>query len=401
MTHRERVLASLKHQEFDRIPIDLGGMDSTGIHGIAYNKLKQYLDIKQGKTRIIDPYQQVVLVEVEVLEVVGADVVSVPFQPKKWKPGTLSDGSSCEIPQNWNPVKLPDGSQVVYGTDNRVVARMPVGGFYFEPGEPPLARAETVADVEKNLDYIWNFDLPDFCDMSFEEIGTYARQLCEKTDYCLMGNFAIHVFAAGQLLRGFEQFMIDLVLNPAIAECIMDNLVNAYIERFNRYYPAIGKYTDIINVNDDLGAQNGPQISPDLYRKLVKPYQKKIYQHIKKVSGQYLFLHTDGSVYELLPDLIEIGVDILNPVQFTCRNMELGRLKKEFGKDLTFWGGGCDTQKVLPYATPAQVKKHVKECLDILVPGGGFVFNQVHNIQPDVPPANIMAMYEAVHEWKG
>jgi uroporphyrinogen decarboxylase len=132
----------------------------------------------------------------------------------------------------------------------------------------------------------------------------------------------------------------------------------------------------------------------------VKPYQKKIYRYIKEVSGKYLFLHTDGSVYELIPDFIEMGVDILNPVQFTCRNMELTRLKKEFGKELTFWGGGCDTQKILPYATPREVKEHVQECLSILAPGGGFVFNQLHNIQPDVPPENILAMYEAAQACK-
>lgn len=186
------------------------------------------------------------------------------------------------------------------------------------------------------------------------------------------------------------------MINKNLAECIMDNLSNTYIERFNRYFPAIGRHVDIINVNDDLGMQDSTMVSPGIYREMVKPYQAKIYRHIKKLSGKYLFLHSDGSIYDIIPDLIEIGVDILNPVQFSCRNMELPRLKKEFGKDLTFWGGGCDTQKVLPFATPEEVKKHVRECVSILKPGGGFVFNQLHNIQSDVPPENIMAMYEAV-----
>ncbi|MCK4244083.1 MAG: hypothetical protein KAX20_00490 [Candidatus Omnitrophica bacterium] len=193
--------------------------------------------------------------------------------------------------------------------------------------------------------------------------------------------------------------MVDLISNQKIARCIMENLVNTFIERFNRYNAAIGKYIQIINVNDDLGMQDGPQISPASYRKMVKPYQKRLYQHIKKNSNLYLFLHTDGSVYEFIPDFIEMGVDILNPVQFTAKDMGLEKLKKEFGRDISFWGGGCDTQNALPSATPQEVKKHVRECISILAPGGGFVFNQIHNIQADVPPENIMAMYEAVKEY--
>ncbi len=398
MLHRERVLTSLKHREPDRVPVDLGAMDSTGITGIAYNRLKRYLGINSGSTRIFDPYQQVVIVEPEVLEAVGADVMAVPFMPKEWKTWELPDGSPCEIPEKWSPVGLPDGSQIVYGKDGSVSARMPRGGFYFEPGEPPLAKAESVADIERNIECIKNFDLPSYWDEPFEETGKRAQELQNNTGYALMGNFAVHIFAAGQMLRGFEGFLVDLMINKDMAECIMENLVDAYIERFDRYFPTIGRFVDIINVNDDLGMQDGPMISPKVYREMVKPYQKKIYQHIKKVSGRYLFLHTDGSVYDFIPDFIEMGVDILNPVQFSCRDMELDRLKGEFGKDLTFWGGGCDTQKVLPSATPQEIRNHVKECVNTLKPGGGFIFNQVHNIQPDVPPENIMAMYQAVRE---
>lgn len=179
----------------------------------------------------------------------------------------------------------------------------------------------------------------------------------------------------------------------------MENLTNIFIKRFDKYNQAVGEYVQIVNVNDDLGMQDGPQISPELYRRIVKPYQNRLYQYIKKISKVYLFLHTDGSVYDFIPDFIEIGVDILNPVQFNCKNMELKRLKREFGKNIVFWGGGCDTQKILPYGSPDEVKKHVKECMGELAPGGGFVFNQLHNIQADVPPENVMAMYEAVKEW--
>jgi uroporphyrinogen decarboxylase len=399
MNRRERVLTALKHREPDRIPIDLGGMDSTGITAIAYNKLKKHLGISNGKTQIYDPFQQVVKVELEVLEKIGADVLPLILEPRKWKPSTLPDGSACEIPEKWNPEAQKDGSTAVRDENGTITARMPKDGFYFEPVNPPLAGANTVKDIEKNMKYIESFDSPSYCDEGFEDLGKRAKHICENTDYAVMGNFAVHIFAAGQLLRGFEQFMMDLVINPEIAECIMENLARTFIERFDRYNRAAGGYTQIISVNDDLGQQESLQISPELYRRMVKPYHKMLYRHIKDSSKAFLFLHSDGSVYDIIGDLIETGVDILNPVQFNCRNMDLKKLKKEFGRDIVFWGGSCDTQKVLPSATPAEVKKHAKECVSILAPGGGFVFNQLHNIQPDVPPENIMAMYEAVREF--
>jgi len=399
MNHRERVLVALEHKEPDRIPIDLGGMDSTGIVGISYNNLKKYLGIKGGKTQIFDPYQQVVKVEEEVLKRIGADVLPVLFEPKKWKSSKLPDGSPCEIPEKWNPITQEDGSQVVLDEKGIARAKMPKDGYYFDPINPPLQKANSVKEIENNLKYIEIFDWPFYWDEDYQDLERKAKHLYENTDYALIGNFAAHIFAAGQLLRGFEQFMVDLISNQKIAQCIMENLVNTFIKRFDKYNQAIGKYIQIISVNDDLGMQDGPQISPALYRKMVKPYQRRLYQYIKRNSNLYLFLHTDGSVYEFIPDFIEMGIDILNPVQFTCKNMELKKLKREFGKDIVFWGGGCDTQNVLPFFTPKKVKEHVKKCISILAPGGGFVFTQIHNILADIPPENIMAMYEAVREW--
>jgi len=396
MTSRERVMAALCHRESDRVPVDLGGMDSTGITAIAYNRLKKYLGISGGCTRIYDPYQQVATVERVVLESIGADVLPLIAEPHVWKPAILPDVSSCEIPERWNPVQTDDGAQLVRNAEGTPIARRPARGYYFEPTNPPLRDAKTVRDVERNEEVFESFDWPFFADDTFEDLARKARHLYETTGYALMGNFAVHVFAAGQLLRGMEQFMMDLVAEESLARCIMDHLVDAFIRRFDRYHKAVGRYIQIVNVNDDLGMQDGLQISPGLYRRVVKPYHERLYRHIKEHSEFFLFLHTDGSVYDIIPDLIEIGVDILNPVQFTCRNMELDKLKREFGKDITFWGGGCDTQRVLPYGKPEQVKKHVSECIRKLAPGGGFVFCQIHNIQPDVPPENIMAMYEAV-----
>ena len=398
MNPRERVLTALKHKEPDRIPIDLGGMDSTGITGIAYNKLKACLGIKGGKTQIFDPYQQVTKVEREVLKKIGGDVVSIIIEPKKWKRAQLPDGSPCEIPEKWNPIMLKDGSQVVLDKRGVARAKMPAGGYYFEPINPPFSNVKSIRDIERNLEYIERFDWPFYCDEDFSDLKKKAQYLYENTDYALTGNFCAHIYAGGQLLRGFELFMMDLVSNQKIACCIMENLTNVFLGRFDKYNKAVGKFVQIVNVNDDLGTQDGPQLSPDLYRRIIRPYQEKLYQYIKTNSDVYLLLHTDGSVYDFIPDFIEMGVDILNPVQFTAKNMDIRKLKSEFGHYLTFWGGGCDTQRVLPYGSPNEVKEEVRKRITELAPSGGFIFSQVHNILPDVPPQNIIAVYEAVRE---
>ena len=400
MTRRERVCQALRHREADRLPLDLGGMDSTGITGMAYNRLKAYLGLEGGETRIYDPYQQAAEVEPEVLELIGADVRPIFAGPREWQAGRLPDGSPCLLPRLWNPVTLADGSEVVRDRQDVIRAHRPASGFYFEPVNPPLADVSSVAELEAHLGLLAGFDAPAYWDESYEEMGQRARRLFEETDYALMGNFAVHLFAAGQLLRGYEQFLMDLMVGKPLAHCLLEHLTQTFLERFDRFHQAVGDCVQIINVNDDLGMETSLLLSPATYREMIKPYHARLYQHIKKTSGAYLFLHTDGSVYEVIPDLIEVGVDILNPVQFTCKHMELSRLKREFGRDLVFWGGGADTQRVLPFGRPEQVQAHVRECLSVLAPGGGFVFNQVHNLQPDVPPENIMAMYAAVHEWQ-
>jgi uroporphyrinogen decarboxylase len=397
--HRGRVLCSLAHREPDRVPVDLGGMDSTGIHAIAYKNLKKYLGISSGRIRVFDPYQMVATVEREILDQIGADVLPVPFDAREYETGTLPDGTEAEFPAKWKPVRLADGSEIVLESTGKVIARRLEAGLYFEPVSYPLAETESIAEIESHREVFESFDWPFFCDQTLEEIGTQARQLCEGTDFLLMGNFAVHIFSGGQLLRGFEKFLIDLVTNPSIAHCILDNLTNVFIQRFSRYAETVGPYVQVINVNDDMGTQTRTMISPQLYRKIIKPYQARLYSYIKQKWPGYLFLHSDGAIAPLIPDLIEIGVDILNPVQLHAHGMDPMELKRQFGDVLSFWGGGCDTQKVLPFGNSLDVRDEVRKRLDQLAPGGGFVFNQVHNIQPDVPPENIIAMYETVAEF--
>jgi uroporphyrinogen decarboxylase len=390
------MLKALVHEEPDRVPIDLGGMRSTAITGLAYNQLKSYWGMSGGHTRIYDLGQQLARVEPQVLERIGADVMPVSHiisSLRKWKPSRLPDGSPCEVPDDFNPEKLDDGSLVVRDETGRIVSRMPPNGYYFDGEYHPLADATSIADLK---------DYPFYTPMSKEELDTLeddVKTAYETTSYALMLGSAGSVYEAAQGLRGWDVFLMDLAGDPQFAGYLMDRLVDASIQRLEQILPRVKELVQVVQVGDDLGHQNGPQISPELYRKMVKPRHKRLYQFIKKNSDAHLFLHTCGSVYQLIPDLIEVGVDILNPVQVAARDMDTARLKKQFGDEMAFWGGGCDTQNVLPFGTPQQVRDEVKRRIDDLAPGGGFVFNQVHNIQVGVPPENIEAMFDAALEF--
>ena len=400
LTSRERILHALDHREPDRVPLDLGGMDSTGITAKAYVELKGYLGITAGIPQVYDPYQQVVRVEEAVLERVRADVMPVPLEPQEWRTDTLPDGKSIvAYPAKWRTALQPDGSELALDLAGKPIAWRSAAGWYFEPTQPILAGAETIADVEAKRAEIEGFDWPFFADESWEQLKAKAKALHDGTSYALMGNFCAHFFAAGQSLRGFEAFMIDLLTNPALTDAIMNVLLEGYSKRFERYARAVGPYVQIININDDLGTQDAPQISPRVYRQRIKPFHAALCHFMKERCSAAIFLHSDGAIEPLIPDLIDAGIDILNPIQVTAKGMDPAELKQKYGRDLVFWGGGVDTQHVLPFGSPDDVRKEVRARLEQLMPGGGFVFNTVHNIQPEVPPENIMAMYETVWEY--
>lgn len=398
MTGRERIESALAHRESDRIPVDLGASESSGIHGIAYNRLKRHLGIKGGRTQIYDLTQMIAKVEPEVLQAVGADAIPLLIEPHQWKNWRLPDGSPCEIPAGANIRTDASGNRELVADDGTVVAVCPTGSYYFDTCYHALANASSPVDIEKGLEHLRRFDWPSFCDESYADLNRKARYLHEQTDRAIVGNLWVHVFAAGQILRGFENFMVDLLADKPLAHALMGRLVDCYEERVRKYVEAVGRYCTIIQVNDDLGTQNGLQLAPETYREMVKPYHARLWGLIKKLSGKPLLLHSCGSIYELIPDLIEIGVDAINPVQVQAANMDSKRLKKEFGKDLVFWGGGCDTQNVLGRVSSVAVKEEVRRRCADLAPGGGFIFCQVHNIQPNVPPENILAMYAALEK---
>jgi len=265
---------------------------------------------------------------------------------------------------------------------------MPQGVLYFEGVYHPLAEAETLADIDR---YVW----PIISDERLEYLNIRAKWLHDNTDYAIMAAFGGNILERGQSLRGWDTFLMDLAGNQGFAEYLMDKMVESHITNLERFFGAVGDYIQVVQMGDDLGTQARPQLRPALYHETIHPRHKAVYgwvhEHYPEVA---VFLHCCGSIYDLIPDLIDEGVDALNPVQTSAAKMDPARLKSDFGKEITFWGGGCDTQSVLPNATPDEIRRHVRERVAIFKPGGGFVFNQVHNVQAGVPPENVVAVYE-------
>jgi uroporphyrinogen decarboxylase len=400
MNSRERVLATLQHREPDRVPIDLGGMRSTGITAIAYNRLLKHLGI-EGMAKVADTGQQLADVEEPVrrrfrVDVAALDMVSANWvrQGCAWQPWTLSDGSPCWVPVTFNPVLDQNGDWVILGEEGEVTARMPKGGYYFDGLSHPLSGVDTVQGLDV-LAERWR-PIPN-------EVLDYLHQqavdLYENTSYAIMGGFGGSFLESGQGLRGWDVFMMDLALRPDFVERLFDLLLEGYIKNVRRYIEAVGDYVQLINVGGDLGTQNGPQLSTDMYRHFIQPRQSKLWGYIHEHSDMVIFLHSCGGIYPLIPGLIEAGVDVLNPVQTSAVGMDPVRLKREFGDRVVFWGGGCDTQSVLGNASPDEIREHVRERIRIFAPGGGFVFNQIHNIQVNVPPENVVAMLDAAYDY--
>ncbi len=398
---RERVLAALRHEEPDRVPIDLGSMGSTGIMAIAYARLREYLGVKGGVVRVYDTGQQLAEPEEWLLKLFHVDVIDLkrslpPAGPdgRKWKRWVLPDGTPCEVPERFNPEPDGEGGWVIRNSDGIVVSRMPKGGLYFDSTYHPLEKARSVQDV---LDYPW--DRHRVGDGYVEWLRRKAEYLHRNTDY------AVHFFGAGSIhewgqgLRGWSNWLIDLRVRKRMAEAMLENMVEVLMHNLKKYVSALDGLVEIIGFGDDLGVQTGPQVSPETYREMLKPYHEELFSYVKKHSRMYVFLHSCGSIYDLIPDLIDAGVDALNPVQISARNMEPEKLKREFGEQVTFWGGGVDTQRVLPYETPERVREHVRRNIQVFKQGGGYVFNQVHNIQARVPPENIVEAYKAAYTY--
>jgi uroporphyrinogen decarboxylase len=399
MNHRERVLTALRHEEPDRVPIDLGATVDSTIMAVGYQAFRKQLGLAPSTTRMRDVVGQTAIIEEDVRQALGIDLAPVWDEPQAWRKGTLTDGSPAEVPAKFNPQRQKDGSQVVFDARGNVVLKLPKGGHYFDPVNPPMADAGSVKDIEAYMQDIVNYDTPGYLDKDLETLAEQARETRENTTYAMVGFFGGHFLQAGQVLRGWETFLMDLMVNKKFAHALMEALFQAHAERFDHYAATVGAYLDVVHLEEDLGMQDRPLMKPDVYREMIKPYHQRLCAYIKSKCDARILLHSDGAISDFVPDFIEIGIDALNPVQTSAANMEAGFLKKEFGRDIAFWGAGCDPQAVLPFGTPQQVADEVKRHLDLLAPGGGFVFASIHNIQPEVPVENAVTMFKTALQY--
>jgi len=381
LTSRKRVALALDHCEPDRVPYDLGGTIVTGIHRIAYERLRKHLGLLETKTEIEDPIQQLAVVEEDIKQRLLVDIYGVkPSKPRGIENPPRTEGGYHKLLDEWG-----------------VEWWMPVdGGLYFDMMRHPLSEAQEIADVER-----YRFPNP-LNPERFVGMAEQANDLLNRKQVAYaLGRNSPGMFEISLWLRGFENFYCDMLVNVPMAEAVLDRVLEVKMAYWKRALEVVGENVMIVTEADDLAGQDQCLVNPEVYRKLIKPRHTKLFSFIRKQAKApvKIFYHSCGALLEIIPDLIESGIDILNPVQVSSPGMDTKELKRRFGKDLTFWGGGVDTQKILPRGTPQQVRDEVRRRVDDLAPGGGFVFNTVHNCQPDVPPENFMAMWETLQEF--
>jgi len=403
MTSRERVLASLNHREPDRAALDLSGHRSSGISAIIYPKLRKALGLEPRIPKVYDLIQQLAVVEEDVLDRFGVDTVELgrgfALDDASWEEWTLPDGTDCLVP-SWSVPEREGEGWVLRSGSGRVIARMPEGALYFEQCHWPfLDGQEDLSSLEEAFsESMWTAFASPPGPVTDEELVAGARRLRETTDRAIIGLFGGNLLECADFLYRIDHALMMIAGEPDRLDRFLDALMEMHMANLEKYLSLVGPYIDVILFGDDLGMQTGPQMSPAMYREHFKPRHQQLWNAAKQQADVKVMLHCCGGVRELMSDLIEAGLDAINPVQITCRGMEAEGLKRDFGEKLTFWGGGCDTREVLPKGTPQQVADHVREQVSVLSPGGGFVFQQVHNILSDVPPENVIAMLDAVRD---
>lgn len=406
MTSRERILAALHHREPDRVPVDFSGHRSSGIMAMAYARLRDDLGLPKKPVRVYDPIQQLAIVDEDVLGLFRVDTIELgrafALEDKWWSEWVLPDGTPCLMPV-WAKPQRAGGEWQLRSETGRVLGRMPDGVIYFEQAHFPLLERDDPDLVARAFDdCLWTaFATPPgpiVAGPAGQQLlaGT-ARRFRQQTDRAIIGLFGGNLFEMGQCFYRNDNFFLLLAGEPVRAHRFLDRLMAIHLANLDRFLDAVGEHVDLILFGDDFGMQQGPQISRAMYREFFQPRQRVLWQRVHERTRAKVMLHCCGGVRPLLDDLIEAGMDVLNPVQITCRGMDAAALKQDFGARMTFWGGGCDTRAVLIGGTPQEVRDHVRRQMDIWRPGGGYVFQQVHNIMADVPPANILAMFDAVN----
>jgi len=411
MDSRTRVLNAINQRETDRVPVDFGGHRSSGIMAIAYSRLKDALGIHSGDIYVYDMIQQLAIVEPEILELFSVDTIEMGrgfmHQDSDWKDWILPDGTPCKIPVFIELEKEGDDWYLLSDEGMRLGVQKK-GCLYFEQLNYPMKDVDFNNDDFSNLEEyfsqsMWNTigspgaHLPSD-EKGLTELRQGAAMLRDSTDKAIIGLFGGNLFEVPQFLFGPEQYFMYLSLYPEAVIRLSEQLTALYLNKLENWLGAVGDHIDIILFGDDLGSNLGPLISPEMYRRYYKPYHKALWARAKELADVKVQLHCCGGVEPLLEDLIEAGLDAINPVQISARAMDPSHLKSVFGGRLCFWGGGCDTQNILPQGTPQEVYDHTRSMLQAWGNEGGFVFQAVHNIMADVPVENILAMFRAVSD---
>jgi uroporphyrinogen decarboxylase len=379
MTSRERLLRALDHEVPDRVPIDLGG-NQTGIHKFAYQALLAHLGIADD-VAIMDPVQQLARPCEALLERFHVDTRYIAAKaPADW-PGQITTGQRDG--RQWHDLVDEFGVRWSMPDDQP---------YYMDITHHPLASAQ--------LDDLRDYPFPKGDDPTrFDSLRQQALAIRNETPYAVVSGISGVIYETCWYLRGLEQWFMDMLTQPAFCEALLDRTLQFWIDWFRRFLDEVGDLVDVIMLGDDLAGQHGPLFRPAVYREVVKPRQKTLVQYIRSRTRAKIWYHTCGACVDFIPDLLENGVDILNPVQISAKGMEPARLKAAFGDRLVFWGGAIDAQHVLPTASPEEVRQHVRRNLAVWKPQGGYVFNNVHNLQAGVPPENIVALYDAAYEF--
>jgi uroporphyrinogen decarboxylase len=375
MTSRERVAAAINLKEPDMVPLSIASTSNDCFTKMALRKFARHLGLGQYPEVVTWQTVQTVITPPEILERFGADFRTVRFHK----------------PDNLQHVEVnPNGSFC----DALGVLLMPTD-YYYDAIQRPLQGDISMNDIRR-------FRFPATDDPGLTRgLRAEVQELASKTDFALVVDYlALGPFEGALWVRGWEDFLCDLCSSPKLAEALMDKVTEYAMEVWGVMLDAVGDLVDVLCLNDDLGMQDRSLISPEIYRRYIKKYTRQWYSFIRRKSNAKILHHSCGSVYELLPDLIDCGVQILNPIQVTAKNMEPERLKRDFGDSLAFWGG-LDIQRLLAFGTPCEVEEGVKRIIDTFGPGGGYVFAPSHNIQPTVPVENMLAMFDSAVKYRG
>jgi uroporphyrinogen decarboxylase len=410
MNSRERVLATLEHKTPDRVPIDLGATPSSGISAIAHSRLIKHLGWEEP-TRIYDVVQQLAQPGDRLIDLLGIDILDVGRSfnnlEDDWAETIMANGDKAFYPAWFRPIQNERGCWEAYhDKSGRLIAEMPEGATFFDqsffPWQDgyPDSRSAMEEALDEAMDHVlwaklvhspWdNAGRPGF----YEKLRENAISLRQNTDKALMIVNGCNLFEWGTFLRRMDNFLMDLYTDQENVALLMELLMERHLKGLEATCKAVGDQVDILRFGDDLGMDSGPFMGLDVYRALFHEHRKTLCDYVHKNSSMKTFLHSCGSIHQYIPSLIEEGIDIINPVQTNCLDMEPEKVKADFGRDIVFWGGGMDPRSILPRGSEAEVREDVRRRLEVFASGGGYVFNNIHNIMPDAPPENILAMFD-------